>query len=153
MPVTLLALYQRPEGGDEALERFRERYAAEHLPLIRAVPGLRSVAVSRVRQAVTESDLVMSCEMVFDTPADLEAGLASDEMRAAGRQLRSITQPGMMTLVVLEPEPATISTGAGTLDVLREAHAERASGDPAGREPMPDSRASTTLEPSDSSSR
>ena len=34
MSVTLLALYHRPDGGDEALQTFRRRYRDEHLPLI-----------------------------------------------------------------------------------------------------------------------
>jgi hypothetical protein len=33
---TLLALYRRPEGGDEALAEFERRYGAEHLPLVAA---------------------------------------------------------------------------------------------------------------------
>ena len=41
---TLLALYRRPEGGDEALAIFERRYAEEHLPLIAATPELLSSA-------------------------------------------------------------------------------------------------------------
>lgn len=105
MPVTLLALYRNPEGGDEALQTFRRRYHEEHLPLIAKVPGIRSTMVQRVAQAYTDADLVMVTEMTFDDRASLDAGMASDEMRIAGRNLREIA-PGMMTLVVLEPDPA-----------------------------------------------
>ncbi|MBA2487779.1 MAG: EthD family reductase [Chloroflexi bacterium] len=104
MPVTLLALYRRPDGGVEALETFQRRYAEEHAPLMRQVPGLRSMEVSRVQQALTESDIVMTCAMAFDGRAELDAALASDEMRAAGRNIRAIA-PGLLTLLVVEREP------------------------------------------------
>ena len=67
MPAALLALYRRPEGGDEALETFLRRYSEEHTPLMRQVPGLRSMQVSRVRRSLTDSDLVMMCVMAFDS--------------------------------------------------------------------------------------
>jgi uncharacterized protein (TIGR02118 family) len=99
---TLLALYRRPEGGDEALATFERRYAAEHLPLVAQTPGLRSTRVQRVSAALGgETDLVMITAMEFDDRAALDAGLASDAMRAAGRNLREIA-PGLSTLLVVE---------------------------------------------------
>jgi uncharacterized protein (TIGR02118 family) len=99
---TLLALYRRPDGGDEALATFERRYAAEHLPLVAQTPGLRSTRVQRVRAALGgETDLVMITAMEFDDRASLDAGLASDAMRAAGRNLREIA-PGLSTLLVVE---------------------------------------------------
>ncbi len=103
MPVSLLALYRRPEGGDEALETFQRRYDQEHTPLMQRVPGLRTMHLAHVSRALTESDLVMTCEMVFDDAAALDAALASPEMRAAGRNIREIA-PGLLTLVVVEPD-------------------------------------------------
>jgi len=103
MPVTLLALYRNPEGGDEALQTFRRRYHEEHLPLIAKLPGIRSTKVQRISHAYTDADRVMVTEMTFDDRASLDAGMASDEMRIAGRNLREMA-PGMMTLVVLEPD-------------------------------------------------
>lgn len=99
---TLLALYRRPEGGPEALETFERRYATEHLPLVAQTPGLRATRVQRVSQALGgETDLVLVTAMEFDDRAALDAGLASDAMRAAGRNLREIA-PGLSTLLVLE---------------------------------------------------
>jgi uncharacterized protein (TIGR02118 family) len=99
---TLLALYRRPEGGDEALAEFERRYGAEHLPLVAQTPGLRSTQVRRVAEAIgSETDLVLVTTMTFDDRAALDAGLASDAMRAAGRNLREIA-PGLATLLVLE---------------------------------------------------
>lgn len=99
---TLLALYRRPDGGPDALAEFERRYAAEHVPLVRGTPGLRSTRVQRVAQALGgEPDLVLVTAMTFDDRAALDAGLASDAMRAAGRNLREIA-PGLATLLVLE---------------------------------------------------
>ena len=99
---TLLALYRRPEGGPEALATFQRRYAAEHLPLVAETPGLRATRVQRVVEALgAETDLVIVTAMDFDDRAALDAGLASDAMRAAGRNLREIA-PGLATLLVVE---------------------------------------------------
>ncbi len=65
-------------------------------------PGLRETRVQRVAGALGgETDLVMITSMRFDDRAALDAGLASDAMRAAGRNLREIA-PGLATLLVLE---------------------------------------------------
>jgi uncharacterized protein (TIGR02118 family) len=99
---TLLALYRRPEGGEPALAEFERRYGAEHLPLVAGTPGLRETRVQRVVAALGgETDLVLITAMRFDDRAALDAGLASEAMRAAGRNLREIA-PGLATLLVLE---------------------------------------------------
>jgi uncharacterized protein (TIGR02118 family) len=99
---TLHVLYRRPDGGDEALAEFERRYAAEHLPLVAQTPGLRSTEIRRVSGALGgETDLVLVASMHFDDRAALDAGLASDPMRAAGRVLREIA-PGLATFLVLE---------------------------------------------------
>ena len=102
---TLLALYRRPLGGPEEFAEFERRYRTEHLPLIAGTPGLRSTRVQRVEGALGgETDLVL---MEFDDRAALDAGLASDAMRAAGRNLREIA-PGLATLLVLEDAPGEL---------------------------------------------
>ncbi len=103
MPVTLMALYRRPDGGEEALQTFQRRYFEEHLPLVRETPGLRSLEVERVAQAFGETDLVMVARMVFDDRPTLDAGLASDAMRRAGRSLREIA-PGNSLILIMETE-------------------------------------------------
>lgn len=103
---TLLALYRHPDGGPDALATFLERYHAEHLPLVAATPGLRATRVQRVDEALGgETDLVMITAMEFADRAALDAGLASDAMRQAGRNLREIA-PGLATLLVLEDDAA-----------------------------------------------
>ena len=92
---TLLALYRRPDGGPEALAEFERRYG-DRAPAAgrgdaRAARDDGSGASSR--RSAAETDLVLVTAMEFDDRAALDAGLASDAMRAAGRNLREIA-PG-----------------------------------------------------------
>jgi uncharacterized protein (TIGR02118 family) len=103
MAVTLLALYKRPEGGEDGLRTFWQRYQAEHMPLIEKVPGLRGTRVQGVARNYAGDDLVAITEMYFDDEAAVAAAMSSDEMRAAGRTLRDIA-PGLLTLIALEPD-------------------------------------------------
>ena len=112
---TLLALYRRPDGGAEALREFERRYSTEHLPLVAQTPGLRATRVQRVSQALgEETDMVVITAMEFDDRASLDAGLTSDAMRAAGRNLREIA-PGLATLLVLE-DAADLATPSRSVD-------------------------------------
>ena len=101
MAMKLLALYGRPEGGDEGLQTFWQRYGQEHMPLIEKVPGLRGTKIWNVARHYAGEDLIAATEMEFDDRAALDAAMASDEMRAAGRTLREIA-PGLLTLIALE---------------------------------------------------
>ena len=105
---TLLALYRRPEGGPDAIAEFERRYTDEHLPLVAGTPGLRRIHAQRVVQALGgDSDLMLITAMEFDDRAALDAGVRSDAMRAAGRNLREIA-PGLSTLLVLEDAPDVV---------------------------------------------
>jgi uncharacterized protein (TIGR02118 family) len=115
---TLLALFRRPEGGADALATFERRYAAEHLPLVAQTPGLRQTRVRRVSEALgAETDLVLVTTMDFDDRASLDAGLGSDAMRAAGRNLREIA-PGLATLLVLEDAPEMDAAASRAVDTV-----------------------------------
>jgi len=110
---TLLALYRRPDGGDEALATLLRRYHEEHLPLVAATPGLRATRVQTVTQALgAETDVVLITAMDFDDRASLDAGLASEAMRQAGRNLREIA-PGLATLLVLEDDRGNQAVESG----------------------------------------
>lgn len=103
---TLLAMFRRPEGGEDALATFLRRYRAEHLPLVADTPGLRATRVQLVQEALgSDTDLCVVTAMDFDDRAALDAGLASDPMRQAGRNLREIA-PGLATFLVLEDDRA-----------------------------------------------
>jgi uncharacterized protein (TIGR02118 family) len=122
---TLLALYRRPEGGPDAQAEFERRYTAEHLPLVAGTPGLRSSSVHRVVQALgEETDLILATLMEFDDRAALDAGLASDAMRAAGRNLREIA-PGLATLLVLEDVSEMTRAASRPVDTVRTPTEER----------------------------
>ena len=105
---TLLALYRRPDGGDEAIDAFEEAYTNTHLPLIARVPGLRRIHAQRVVRAITPSDVFLVTAMEFEDGAALDAGLASDEMRAAGRNLREIGGAAISTLLIVEDAPDVV---------------------------------------------
>lgn len=108
---TLLALFRRPDGGDEALTEFERAYAETHLPLVVETPGLRAIRCQRVVQGLGgATDLVLITAMDFDDRAALDAGLASDAMRAGGRNLRDIA-PGLSTLLVLESAADLVPVG------------------------------------------
>jgi len=100
MAATLLALYKRPEGGDEALATFWQRYRDEHMPLIEKLPGLRGTKIWNVSRRYTGEDLVATCEMYFDDSDSLKAAMRSDEMRVAGENLNEFAN-GLLTLVAL----------------------------------------------------
>ena len=118
---TLLALYRRPDGGPAAQITFERRFAAEHLPLVAATPGLRGTRVQRVMTALGgETDLILATSMEFDDRESLDAGLASDAMRAAGRNLREIA-PGLTTLLVLEDESEWGAAASQPVDTVGDA--------------------------------
>jgi uncharacterized protein (TIGR02118 family) len=122
---TLLALYRRPEGGDDALATFERRYAAEHLPLVAATPELLAVQVRRVTQPLLgDREVFLTCVMEFEDRAALDRALASDEMRAASRNLREIA-PGLATLLVLEDDPDLDAAASPSMDTVETTVEER----------------------------
>lgn len=115
---TLLVLYRRPEGDPEAQTIFERRYTTEHLPLVAETPGLRETSVQRVTEALgSETDLILVTAMRFDDRAALDAGLASDAMRAAGRKLREIA-PGLATFLVVEDSPEMVAAASPAVDTV-----------------------------------
>jgi uncharacterized protein (TIGR02118 family) len=101
MAATLLALYKRPDGDDEALQTFWQRYRDEHMPLIEQVPGLRGTKIWNVSRRYAGEDFVAMCEMYFDDNDALKAAMRSAEMGAAGANLNEFAE-GLLTLVALE---------------------------------------------------
>ena len=49
---TLLALFRRPDGGDEALAEFERAYARDTSPAGGRDPGLRAIRCQRVVQGL-----------------------------------------------------------------------------------------------------
>jgi uncharacterized protein (TIGR02118 family) len=122
---TLLVLYRRPDGGPEAQAIFEQRYTAEHLPLVARTPGLRETAVMRVTEALGgETDVILAASMRFEDRAGLDAGLASDAMRQAGRKLREIA-PGLATFLVVEDVPEMTAAASPAVDTVGSAVEDR----------------------------
>ena len=109
---TLLALFRRPDGGDEALADIRAGLCRDSISRSWSRrPACGRSAVQRVVQGLGgATDLVLITAMDFDDRAALDAGLASDAMRAGGRNLRDIA-PGLSTLLVLESAADLVPVG------------------------------------------
>ena len=93
--VTLTALYKKPEDTAS----FDEHYTNVHTTLIKKVPGLRKMEVTKFTKMLTPAnDLIseqpyMQCTMYFDTMDTFKAAMASDENKAAGKDLMSFAGP------------------------------------------------------------
>jgi hypothetical protein len=114
---TLLALFSRPDGGPEAQATFEHRYATEHLPLVAGTRPSRDKRRADRRALGAETDLILATSMRFDDREALDAGLRSDAMRAAGRNLREIA-PGLSTLYVLEDVPEMVAAASPSVDTV-----------------------------------
>ena len=80
--IKLYRLYTHPD--DEI--RFRHHYFSEHLPLLRATPGLLHASVSSVLGTpLGGAPFYLVVELQFDDRAALEIALQSPEYRAAER--------------------------------------------------------------------
>jgi uncharacterized protein (TIGR02118 family) len=106
---TLLVLYRRPDGGDEAYAAFERAYAERHLPLIAKVPGLRTVWVARVRRSLTPgADVALVARMAFGDRDTMRAALASPEMAAAAETFEEIGGSTLATMLLVEEAPELI---------------------------------------------
>jgi uncharacterized protein (TIGR02118 family) len=100
---TLIALYRRPAGGEDAYAAFERAYAETHLPLIAKVPGLKTIRVARVRRALTPgADLALVARMAFGDSDTLREALSSPEMAAAAENLMAIGGDDLATMLVVE---------------------------------------------------
>lgn len=78
----LIAIYRKP--ADEAA--FMAHYETVHTPLVRKIPGLRSLAINKVSQHLLGPDQpYMIVEMSFADRAVFDIAMASDENKAAGK--------------------------------------------------------------------
>ena len=64
-------------------ESFEQRYRDEHVPLARALPGLRRFALAHPRAIQGDAPYLVA-ELFFDDAAAMKAALTSPEMAAAG---------------------------------------------------------------------
>jgi uncharacterized protein (TIGR02118 family) len=93
--ITLTALFKKPE--DTAA--FDEHYENIHAPLMRKVPGLRKMEVTRFSKMLTPANTLISeqpylqCTMYFDDKDSFKAAMATEENKAAGADLMSFAGP------------------------------------------------------------
>ncbi|HYP19123.1 MAG TPA: EthD family reductase [Chloroflexia bacterium] len=82
--IKLVALFKRPQDTGE----FDAHYADVHAPLMRKVPGLERMEVTRNLQAFRgEPVYYLGAEMYFRDRESFDAAMSSEENRAAGKDL------------------------------------------------------------------
>jgi uncharacterized protein (TIGR02118 family) len=98
MAAKLLVLYNRPTDA----AAFDKYYAETHTPIAKKIPGLRSFVVSTgaiVAPDGSPAPYQQIAELIFDSVADLQAGLASPEGRATASDLRNFAGAGVSLTV------------------------------------------------------
>lgn len=82
----LIALFAHPEN----VEEFNRHYDEVHTPLMRKVPGLKDLVVTRnLRSFGLDSPWYLVAEMIFEDRDAFKAAMASDENKAAGKDVMS----------------------------------------------------------------
>ena len=98
--IKLIALFKQPDD----VASFEQHYNEEHLPLIRQVPGLERLVVNTAWGAPRgEPAYYKIAEMWFADRATFDAAMASDENRAAGKNLMSFARE-LVTMVFVESD-------------------------------------------------
>src|SRR5436190_16345522 len=88
--IKLVALFKRPEHT----AAFDEHYDPTHAPLMRQVPGLVRMEVTRNIQAFRgDPEYYLVAEMYFADQSSFDAAMSSEENRAAGKDLMSFARP------------------------------------------------------------
>jgi len=96
--IKLIALYKKPAD----VEAFEEHYANVHLPLVEKIPGLRKTELSRISGAPRgEAPYYLMYEMYFDDMETYNRAMASDENKAAGRDLMSFAKD-IVTMMIAD---------------------------------------------------
>lgn len=84
--VKLVALYRKPAD----VGAFEKHYFEVHTPLVRKMPGLRELEITRCTGApLGDSKYHLMAEMYFDSLDSMNASNASPEGRATAKDLMS----------------------------------------------------------------
>lgn len=82
--VKLVALYKKPAD----VAAFEQHYTEVHTPLVKQMPGLRKLEVSRMfGSPAGEAKFYLMAEMYFDDKDAMFAALQSVEGKAAGKDV------------------------------------------------------------------
>ncbi len=96
--VKLIALYKKPSD----IEAFDDHYNNKHTPLIKKMPGLRKLEVSKITGAIGgEARFYILAEMYFESEDALNAAMASPEGKAAGKDLMDFAG-GLVQMMIAE---------------------------------------------------
>jgi uncharacterized protein (TIGR02118 family) len=86
-----LVLYPHPEDVDA----FERHYHAVHAPLVKKIPGLRSLSISRdLPVSSGHAHYYLAIELGFESLADLQAAFKSPESQAATDDLANFAPAG-----------------------------------------------------------
>ena len=90
--IKLIALFKKPHDA-EATEAFEKHYFEEHIPLVAKTPGLLKTEVAFCKGLPgMENRYHIITEMYYENMDSLNAGMASAEGKAAGRDLMSFAK-------------------------------------------------------------
>jgi uncharacterized protein (TIGR02118 family) len=90
----LVAIYAEPKDP----QGFEQMYLDTHVPLLKKVPGLQEIQVTRIDKVVVGYKApYMIAQMTFANEDALKAAMRSPEMTAAGENLDSFAK-GLYTL-------------------------------------------------------
>lgn len=101
--IKLIALYKKPSD----VQAFEEHYANVHLPLVEKIPGLRKTELSRITGSPRgEAPFYMMYEMYFDDVDAYNRAMASEENKAAGKDLMSFARDSVTLMIADSYEDA-----------------------------------------------
>jgi uncharacterized protein (TIGR02118 family) len=84
--IKLVALYRKPSDP----ESFDKHYFNIHIPLVKKIPGLKKIEVTRISGApMGEAQYYLMAELYYDSMEALNAANASPEGRATVKDLMS----------------------------------------------------------------
>lgn len=93
--IVLTALFKTPENVGE----FDSHYNDVHAPLMKKVPGLLKMEVTKYSKMLTPANSMLGeqpylqCNMYFADKDSFKAAMSSDENKAAGADLMSFAAP------------------------------------------------------------
>ena len=92
----LVVLYNTPEDTDA----FDRHYREVHAPIVQRYPNLRGMRLTQpLGVAGRPSPFYLMAEMIFDTPADLDAALMSEAGAESARDVRSFATAGVTMFI------------------------------------------------------
>jgi uncharacterized protein (TIGR02118 family) len=103
MSARFVILYGIPHD----VEEFERHYRQVHVPLTRALPGLRRYTLGRgVRMVRGDDPYHLVAELEWDDMAALQAAFASPEGRAAAADMATVTALALVRSMIYEATDA-----------------------------------------------